>query len=96
MTRQPQRKTEPEFDSIIDAVVQAAETGAERPSQALIAELAYRLWMKRGSPHGSPDHDWLQAERILLDASAEALQPAPATQTTAQSLLLRAGTKVIA
>lgn len=27
--------------------------------------LAYGLWVKRGRPFGSPEIDWLQAERIL-------------------------------
>jgi len=30
-----------------------------------VAELAYRLWIERGSPHGSADLDWLEAERQL-------------------------------
>ena len=27
--------------------------------------LAYRLWQERGSPVGSPDEDWLHAEKML-------------------------------
>jgi hypothetical protein len=35
------------------------------PGQQDIAVLAYLLWEKRGSPEGSPDIDWLDAERQL-------------------------------
>ena len=31
-----------------------------------IAELAYLIWQERGSPSGSPEADWLEAERWLL------------------------------
>jgi Protein of unknown function (DUF2934) len=30
-----------------------------------IAVLAYKLWMDRGCPVGSPDEDWFRAEREL-------------------------------
>jgi hypothetical protein len=30
-----------------------------------IATLAYELWQVRGCPHGSPEEDWLRAEREL-------------------------------
>ena len=30
-----------------------------------IARLAYALWESRGGQGGSPDEDWLQAEKIL-------------------------------
>ena len=32
---------------------------------AAIAEFAYRLWVRRGYPRGSPDEDWYQAELII-------------------------------
>jgi hypothetical protein len=35
-----------------------------------ISQLAYLLWEKRGCPEGSPEIDWLQAEREL-DQSSE-------------------------
>jgi hypothetical protein len=31
-----------------------------------IAETAYYLWQKRGSPHGSDLQDWSEAEKIVL------------------------------
>src|SRR5262249_2103288 len=39
----------------------------EPPTHAEIAELAYRLWMERGEPMGSPEIDWERAEQMLLD-----------------------------
>jgi len=36
------------------------------PSQQEIAEMAYARWQERGSPDGSPEEDWLEAERWLL------------------------------
>jgi hypothetical protein len=30
-----------------------------------IAALAYQLWLDRGGPYGSPEEDWLRAEREL-------------------------------
>ncbi len=33
-----------------------------------IAKLAYALWQQRGCPYGSPEFDWLEAERILRES----------------------------
>jgi hypothetical protein len=30
-----------------------------------VSDLAYRYWEKRGSPFGSPDEDWFQAEQEI-------------------------------
>ena len=39
-------------------------TSAE-PTHEQLAALAYALWQERGCPHGSPEVDWLKAERTL-------------------------------
>ena len=31
-------------------------------------KLAYRLWEERGRPWGSPDEDWLRAEREFMQS----------------------------
>lgn len=36
------------------------------PSQEEIASLAEKYWAERGHPHGSPEHDWIRAERELI------------------------------
>ncbi len=46
------------------------------PTHAEISELAHRLWMERGAPIGSPEIDWVRAERLLLD-SAQSPQNGP-------------------
>lgn len=33
-----------------------------------VAKLAYKLWEERGRPVGSPDVDWLAAERAVYSA----------------------------
>lgn len=35
------------------------------PDTAAVAKLAYQNWIKRGCPLGSPEIDWLEAERTL-------------------------------
>jgi hypothetical protein len=48
---------------------QAADTispvAACKPSQDAIARLAYSYWEARGYAGGSPEEDWLRAEREL-------------------------------
>ncbi len=34
-----------------------------------IAKLAYVLWQQRGCPDGSPEVDWIEAERKLRQSS---------------------------
>lgn len=34
-----------------------------------IRRRAYERWLERGSPQGSPEQDWLEAERELSDAA---------------------------
>lgn len=44
----------------------------EQSAQQKIELLAYDLWLKRGQPEGSPECDWLEAERQLqLRANGE-------------------------
>lgn len=70
------KKTHSEASSI------AAETpAAKQPGeitngvQAELQALAYQLWLERGSPAGSPEIDWFEAEariRAVLDPHASA------------------------
>jgi len=52
-----------------------------------IAALAYELWQARGRPEGSPEVDWLEAEKQLRDR----LESAPAAQNTEPLLVRRSG-----
>jgi hypothetical protein len=40
------------------------------PDRQQIAELAYSYWVDRGYQGGSPEEDWLRAERELLSRAA--------------------------
>jgi hypothetical protein len=42
----------------------AHPTGAPVEEQD-VASLAYRRWLERGCPEGSPQEDWFEAEREL-------------------------------
>jgi len=55
----------PEIESIEVAMVQLESVGDESPSHDEIAVLAYSYWEARGCQGGSPDEDWLRAEREL-------------------------------
>lgn len=43
----------------------AQPVAVENASESDIAALAYQLWQARGCPLGSPEEDWLEAERHL-------------------------------
>jgi len=45
------------------------EITLQQQQQQEIANLAYALWQRRGSPNGSSEQDWLEAERILQNQS---------------------------
>ena len=42
---------------------------SETSTQENLAKLAYGLWEERGCPYGSPEIDWLEAERKLSELS---------------------------
>jgi hypothetical protein len=33
-----------------------------------VERLAFKLWVERGSPHGSPEIDWFAAERAVYNS----------------------------
>lgn len=48
----------------------APALSARQPSREEIARLAYSYWEARGYQGGSPEEDWLRAERELLSGAA--------------------------
>jgi hypothetical protein len=40
----------------------------ETSMQENLEKLAYGLWQERGCPYGSPELDWLEAERRLRES----------------------------
>ena len=55
----------PEVESIEVAILEVEPMADESPSHDEIAVLAYSYWEDRGCQGGSPDEDWLRAEREL-------------------------------
>jgi len=59
-------KTSPVATPEVDTVVEVAEEQAVyTPSETEIAALAYTYWAGRGCQGGSPEEDWLRAEKEL-------------------------------
>jgi len=61
------------------AVVQQLESkqvsrNENTPTHEEIAVLAYSLWEARGCPEGSPEEDWLNAERVLNEQQSASTQ----------------------
>ena len=40
-------------------------------TQEVTAKLAYQLWEQRGRPFGSPEMDWLAAEKALVSSQRD-------------------------
>jgi hypothetical protein len=69
-TTDPVVESSPSTDSITSTAVEAqAESSnpvvTDAPTFDRIAQLAYSYWEARGYQGGSPDEDWLRAEREL-------------------------------
>jgi len=60
----------PEIEGIEVVMVEVEPVGDEYPSHDEIAVLAYSYWEARGCQGGSPDEDWLRAERELRSRRA--------------------------
>jgi hypothetical protein len=55
----------PAAPEIVTATAPATSTSATPVTREQIAELAYSYWENRGYHGGSPEEDWLRAEREL-------------------------------
>jgi hypothetical protein len=65
-----------------------------------IRRRAYERWLERGSPHGSPEQDWFEAERELADAAradsrAPAALPSPAPLASSGATRRRAPRSIV-
>jgi Protein of unknown function (DUF2934) len=56
------------LDQELDESTQDAALEFTAPSHTEIAVAAYNLWLSRGLDAGSPEQDWLDAERQLQEA----------------------------
>lgn len=55
----------------LEREVEKLQEAAKSPIIAdAIEELAYRYWLERGCPYGSPEDDWYRAERELRALAA--------------------------
>ncbi len=53
------------------ALVSAADAPVAAPAHEAVAALAYSFWVARGYQGGSPEEDWLNAEKQLAATSAK-------------------------
>jgi hypothetical protein len=67
MSRKESRSQAPANTAVMES---EGPLGAS-PSQKEIAALAYSYWEARGYRGGSPQEDWLQAERELRDRQSQ-------------------------
>jgi hypothetical protein len=59
------RKTPAKPRKTASKAVPETETKPVSISKEAIAKLAHQFWAERGHKHGSPEEDWLRAEREL-------------------------------
>lgn len=57
------------------------------PPHAEVERLAFKFWMERGRPLGTPDIDWFRAEAELAAAPGKAEDPLLAAARTIGSAL---------
>jgi len=61
-----------------------SQTQASEPASSdALAKLAYDLWLSRGCPHGSPEEDWYEAERIL-NHNADQVEISPSEEISSE------------
>ena len=63
---------------IVEQTGPAAPADTEDTGPTAVARLAYRLWLERGCPEGSPEEDWYRAERELGVTTKPVEQTVPA------------------
>jgi len=59
-------KSDSGSNSRISVAERTENRPAAPPSSEQIARLAEKYWAERGHPDGSPEQDWLRAERELI------------------------------
>lgn len=62
---------EPDVTVKDDVIDEGDQSVFSRPSHEDISVLAYSFWLERGQPDGSPEEDWLRAERELAERHPE-------------------------
>ena len=67
--RKPASTTRAKRPTAAPVAALAAHPAPAAPSREQIASLAYSYWKARGCQGGSPEQDWLRAERELAAAA---------------------------
>jgi hypothetical protein len=65
--KESSRKVSPTAEPDVTVKDDIEESVFSKPSDEDISVLAYSYWLERGQPDGSPEDDWLRAERELAD-----------------------------
>ena len=52
------------------------------PTREDIEQLAYRLWLERGCPSGTPEQDWDRAETMLRSSRQDAHRDEPLSNSS--------------
>jgi hypothetical protein len=63
----------------MEVVANATPESIASDQHQKIEQLAYQLWLERGSPIGSDQEDWFRAEYMLNAESQEAVEFAVST-----------------
>ncbi len=61
----PRTKMARESENVSDKTAEVSPKPQPAPSHDEIARLAHSYWLDRGDEPGSPEEDWLRAERDL-------------------------------
>ena len=75
----PQTKMAREPETVRDRTAEPLPKPQSPPTHDEIAHLAHSYWLERGDEPGSPEEDWLRAERDLqkvVDIKTSALESA--------------------
>ena len=65
--KQSSREVSPTPEPDVTVKDDIEESVFSKPSHEDISVLAYSYWLERGQPDGSPEEDWLRAERELAE-----------------------------
>jgi hypothetical protein len=69
LSQRPIHTEAPVSESASPATSNRETSSGDYPSEERIQLVAYQLWMDRGCPIGSPEIDWLEAERTCRSSS---------------------------
>ena len=66
-------KTTEQSDTALKKVEYSEPDDADKPMHEDIARLAYAIWERSGSPQGTAEHDWREAEQQILHSEPQSM-----------------------